>query len=562
MAKALGSRILAVALALVFSACADKRIVYHGGTILTMDGDHSVAEAFGIDGDEIAVVGKTADVLAWAESRARTIDLAGRVVLPGFIDAHGHFPGEGLYARYADLQSPPVGTVGNLAEIVTRLRRQQRRNTEWIIGIGYDDTLLPEARHPSRADLDAVSTTRPVAALHVSAHLAAVNSRALELLGIDALTPDPAGGRIVRNVEGDPPGVLEETAMEPVLERVFALGTIDAVRVSRAAAKLALSRGVTTVQIGYGEERSLALAWLSRLGLLPVRVVYWPGDVLAEAVRSGRRTLPRIDPDWFRIGAVKLVADGSLQGYTGFLTRPYHVSQDDDPSFRGYPRIERDELIRKVGVFHAAGWQVAVHGNGDAAIDDILDAFESAQRSHPRADSRPIIVHAQTMRPDQLARARTLGVIPSFFALHTYYWGDRHRDVFLGPERAARISPAATAAREGVSFTLHCDAPVVPMEPLRLVWAAVNRRTSSGAELGGAERISPDAALRAITIDAAYQHFEEDRKGSIEPGKLADLVVLDRSPLDDPSGIDGIRVLETIVGGKTVYLADSRESTE
>ena len=164
-----------------------------------------------------------------------------------------------------------------------------------------------------------------------------------------------------------------------------------------------------------------------------------------------------------------------------------------------------------------------------------------------------MVIHAQMTRPDQLDRMASLAVVPSFFSLHTYYWGDRHRDIFMGPERAARMSPARSALERGVRFTIHCDTPIVPMEPLRLVWAAVNRRSTSGASIGEAERISPLQALRAVTIDAAWQHFEEDEKGSPEPGKLADLVILSRTPLGDPEHIDEIRVLETIVGGRTAF---------
>ncbi|MBW2282325.1 MAG: amidohydrolase family protein, partial [Deltaproteobacteria bacterium] len=217
----------------------------------------------------------------------------------------------------------------------------------------------------------------------------------------------------------------------------------------------------------------------------------------------------------------------------------------------------RDELIETVERFHGAGLQVAVHGNGDAAIDDILDAFEAAQRKHPREDARHVVIHAQMARDDQLDRMRSLGLIPSFFTLHTFYWGDRHRTIFMGPERAARMSPAGGAVDRSLRFTLHADSPVVPMEPLRLVWAAVNRRTRSGFELGPEQRISPMQALRAVTIDAAWQHFEEDVKGSLEPGKWADLVILSGSPLDDPERIDDLQVIETIVGGRSVYRAGS-----
>jgi hypothetical protein len=206
--------------------------------------------------------------------------------------------------------------------------------------------------------------------------------------------------------------------------------------------------------------------------------------------------------------------------------------------------------------YHDAGYQIAVHGNGDASIDDILDAYEAVIGPASTHDARPIVIHAQMAREDQLDRMKHLGVVPSFFSLHTYYWGDRHRDIFMGPERAARMSPARSARDKGVRFTIHCDSPVVPVEPLRLMWSAVNRLSSSGAEIGPEQRITPAEALRAVTIDAAWQHREEALKGSLEPGKLADLVILSASPLDDPATIDRIRVLETIVGGETVYRAE------
>ncbi|MCP5058945.1 MAG: amidohydrolase family protein [bacterium] len=252
---------------------------------------------------------------------------------------------------------------------------------------------------------------------------------------------------------------------------------------------------------------------------------------------------------------MKIVADGSIQGYTGYLSEPYHVPPGDDPAFRGYPRVPRDELITRAKRYHAAGWQLAIHGNGDASIDDILDAFEAAFADTPSEDPRPIIIHAQMSRDDQLDRMAELQVIPSFFSLHTYYWGDRHRDLFMGPDRAARMSPAKSALDKGVHFTIHCDAPVVPMEPLRLIWSAVNRKSSSGKDIGPAERITPMQALRATTIDAAYQYHDEDNKGSLEEGKLADYVILSASPLEDPAHIDEIRVLETFVGGERVYQA-------
>lgn len=534
------------------------RVAYVGGPILTMDAADRVVSGLAVEGDRIAAVGEEAMVLAWARRHgAGVVDLGGHALLPGFVDAHSHFPGAGLSAIAADLNAPPIGATRSLEELVAALAQQAalRGADDWVFGVGYDDTLLAEGRHPTRTDLDRVSATQPVVALHVSGHLAAVNSRALERLGIGPGTPDPEGGRIRRDASGAPDGVLEESAAEEATRTLASPGVRDGLRILRRAIGIYLAAGVTTAQNGFATAAQLrTLMGAARLRLLPLRLVLWPGEELGDALLDGSLAPPRGDP-WVTVGAVKLVADGSLQGYTGYLTRPYFVPPGADPGFRGYPRVPREKLIPWVERLHRGGLQVAIHGNGDAAIDDILDALERAQAAAPRADSRPVVVHAQTAREDQLDRMAALGAIPSFFVLHAYYWGDRHRERFLGPERAARISPAASAARRGIPFTLHADTPVVPMEPLRIVWSAVNRVTTSGATLGAEQRIDPMRALRAVTIDAAHQHFLEGDRGSLEPGKLADLVVLDRSPLVDPATIDRIRVVETIVGGRTAWRA-------
>jgi hypothetical protein len=532
--------------------------VYRGGSVITLDAGNRVVEALGVAGDRIGAAGSEAEVMRWAGDGARVVELEGRALLPGFIDAHGHYPGAGIYAHAADLNAPPIGSVRSLDDLVARLREQAARKEpgEWVIGTGYDDTLLAELRHPTRADLDRVSSEHPVGAVHVSGHLAAVNTRGLERLGLSRTSADPAGGRMRRGPDGEPTGVLEETAMESVMAEALKPGLFGSLAIVAEANRRALAAGVTTAQVGYGTEDLGGLVWLSRLGRIPLRLVIWPGAEWMDEVLAGRARLPHANPLWVRFGAVKLIADGSIQGYTAYLREPYYVPPDGDPGARGYPRYTKQELRARVATYRDAGLQVAIHANGDAAIDDALDALEAAQAGDPELDARPVIIHAQTTRPDQLERMKRLRAIPSFFALHTYYWGDRHRERFLGPERAARISPARSAQQLGVRFTLHCDTPVVPMEPLRLVWAAVNRRTTSGRELGPEERIDVTTALRAVTIDAAFQHFEEDLVGSLEPGKLADLVILGRSPLaEPPERLADIPVLETIVGGESVWRA-------
>ena len=361
-----------------------------------------------------------------------------------------------------------------------------------------------------------------------------------------------------RAEDGELSGVLEENAMQFVNENVMTPSLLESLQILREGNRRAVAQGVTTVQSGLTPANLIPMfEWSARLGLIAPRIVVWPGMEVADAVLAGETELPELAGPDVWVGAIKLVADGSIQGYTGYLTEPYHVPPAGDAEFRGYARIARDELRERVSRYHAAGYQVAVHGNGDAAIDDILDAFEHAFAEHPRADARPIIIHTQMARPDQLDRMAALKVVPSFFSLHTFYWGDRHRAIFMGPERAARMSPAATALAKGVRFTIHCDAPVVPLEPLRLVWSAVNRRTRSGYVVGPDERIDVMQALRAVTIDAAYSMFLDEELGSIEVGKLADLAILSASPLDDPGAIDRLSVVETIRGGETIFAAEA-----
>jgi predicted amidohydrolase YtcJ len=218
-----------------------------------------------------------------------------------------------------------------------------------------------------------------------------------------------------------------------------------------------------------------------------------------------------------------------------------------------FEAIPPDKLFSQVSALHRAGYQIAIHGNGDESIEDILDAFEAAQREHPVADPRMILIHAQMAREDQVARMKALGVTPSFFSAHTWYWGDRHRDIFMGSERAAVISPTGWAPQYGVRFSSHLDTPVTPMLPLQAIWSQVHRITHGGDVLGPQQRIDVMDALRAVTIDAAWQVFQEDNRGSLEPGKYADLVVLSGSPLENPLELRELAVQRTVVGGVTVY---------
>jgi predicted amidohydrolase YtcJ len=525
--------------------------------VLTMNADTPLAEAVAVEGDRILAVGSNEAILALKNDSSIIHDLKGKTLIPGIIDAHGHFPGSGLVALTTDLSSPPVGQVTNIPQLQEKLR-QQAANTppgEWVIGFAYDDTLLSEKQHPTRAQLDAVSTEHPVLAIHVSGHMSVANSLGLEMAGYDENTPNPAGGIIVKDSNGQLTGLLEEKAHQELAYHAMDMSLIDFYHILNFATEEYASMGVTTAQSGAADASTIqGLSMASKLGLIPFRLELWPYyDMLGEDILSGEFDLEDFNSDRVRTRTIKIGADGSIQGFTGYLSHPYHTPFRGDEDYRGYPIMSREKLTDWVTRFHQAGFQMAIHGNGDAAIDDILYAFEQAQNEHPAEDPRLILIHSQMARDDQLDKMKQLGVTPSFFSAHTYYWGDRHRDIFMGPERAMRMSPAYSAEERQLRYSVHLDTPVVPMNPMLLVWSTVNRLSSGDQVIGEEQRVPPMSALRAITIDAAWQIFKEEELGSIEVGKLADLVVLDGDPLVNPEAIREIQVLQTFVGGVSIF---------
>ena len=532
--------------------------VFINGQIITMDSDNRIVEALYVESGKIVAVGSNAEIEAYITDNSEVTDLEGKTLVPGFIDAHGHFPGSGLKVVQVDLYSPPIGVTQNISDIISVLSTKASSTSEgdWVIGFGYDDTLLAEKRHPNRQDLDLVSSKHPIIILHSSGHLGSVNSLALVALNIDRSTSDPDGGVIQRDINGEPTGVMEETALDIFLPIVEAERSIfDMLNMTYSASQEYISVGVTTAQNGKAEKLYIdALGMGAKLRVLPLRVVVWPDVKVGREMLAGNYNPQNYNSEFFSVGAIKMVADGSIQGYTGYLREPYYTPYKDDPEYRGYPRTDLETLTEDATNFYQAGYQVAIHGNGDAAIDDIIHAVSEAQSLYPNDDARTIVVHAQMAQDEQLDSMKTLGMAPSFFSLHTYYWGDRHRDIFMGEERAMRMSPAKSALDRGLQFTIHSDTPVVPMDPMLLVWSAVNRVSYLGNQIGEAQKISPIDALRSITIDAAWQMFLEDHRGSIEVGKVADLVMLDSSPLINPQGIKDIEVLQTFVNGRSVYI--------
>jgi predicted amidohydrolase YtcJ len=536
----------------------DETRIFINGTILTLDADNSTVEAVAVRNGRIEAVGPGEEVRQQITGKSHIVDLQGQTVIPGFIEAHGHFPFSGYDAVGVNLNSPPIGSMTRISEVLDALMQKATgmEKGKWVVGQGYDDTNLVEKRLLVRAELDEVSTDHPVFVNHISGHLGTANSLALEAAGFSAQTPDPEGGVICRDAQtGELTGELEETANFMVTNLATNLTAEENSAVIKWAVEDYAQNGVTTVQAGFTDERLLTgLSAASQIGQIPLRVIIWPDAELSENMIEGKFETEPHNTEFFQIGAAKIIGDGSIQGYTAHLTEPYHTAYKDDRDYRGYPVTERKAMVELVKKFHRAGMQIAIHGNGDATIDDIIYAVDVAQKECPRDDHRHMLIHSQTARYDQLDEMKRLGITPSFFSAHAYYWGDRHYNVFLGPERACRQNPARSALEKGIRFTIHLDTPVTPINPLLLVWSAVNRLSTGGNLIGEGERISALQALRATTIDAAWQIFQEDNRGSIEVGKLADLVILSENPLTvDKGQIKDIRVEQTIVGGRCVY---------
>jgi len=532
--------------------------LYFNGTILTMDGDDAIVEAVGTMGEKIAAVGSLEAVKDRLPANADLHDLQGRTLIPAFIDPHGHFPDSGFIDLFrVDLSPPPRGNCTCLADSLHLLRAKADAMPagEWIMGAAFDHSAIAEGRMPTRDELDAVSTDHPIWVIHASGHCGVANSMALEHQGIDETTEAPLGGRFLRDAAGRLNGQIEGmAAMGPMADTDFLIDE-EKFRLGFDACRAEYHRhGVTFAQNAWAPLPLLKLfRTMTGNGDPGIDLLLLPAaETEPDYTNSGAAAALAGDPH-IRLGPRKLFTDGSYQMRTAYLTEPFLTGASGSEPDCGMPYTSREDLFADVKRLHDMGFQIHCHCNGDAGSDMFLDAVEPALSQSPRTDHRHTIIHGQLLREDQLDRMAMLGVTVSFFTAHIYYWGDRHYDTFLGPERAARLSPAASAAQRGIRFTIHNDASVTPTRPLHLMHCAVNRRTLSGMVLGKDQCISARQALRAHTIDAAWQVFLEDERGSLEPGKLADLVVLSENPLDQPEWISDITILQTVRRGMPVY---------
>ncbi|CAN7266506.1 amidohydrolase [Phenylobacterium sp. LjRoot164] len=542
---------------------AEGDAVYFGGPILTMDDARPRAEALAVRGGRILAVGGRDEVLAKAGRGARQVDLGGRALLPGFVDPHGHVSFVGLQAISANLLPAPDGEGNSVADLqrVTRAWMEANRpfidRYKLVMGFGYDDSQLREQRHPTRRELDEISAEVPVLFIHQSGHLGVANSKALEAAGISAATPDPQGGVFRREPGGrEPNGVMEEHAFMGVMGKLLSRLDLDAnLKMIAEGVKLYTSYGYTTCQDGKSSSGGVkALQLAASRGMLTADVVAYPDVLTATDVVKAPLWGPSYK-DRFRVGGVKLSIDGSPQGKTAWLSQPYFVPPEgQSAAYAGYPAVPVDQCLAAIDQAFANGWQILVHANGDAAIDVLIAGVREATRKYGPGDRRPVLIHGQTAREDQVDACKALGIIPSFFPMHTFYWGDWHRDSVLGPVRAENISPTGWALRRGMMFTTHHDAPVAKPDSIRVLSATVTRRTRSGDILGPHQRVPVDVALKAMTIWPAYQHFEEATKGSLVAGKLADFALLSQDPTAvDPEKLAALKVVKTIKEGVSIW---------
>ena len=546
------------------------RQLYYNGNIITMNEAQPQAEAVLLEDGRIIAVGDT-ETLRAQRGDGQQVDLDGATVVPGFIDTHSHFSGSYVFPRF---DPSPVGKTNSVKDLIEQakeyLAENPVKNGEWFVGMGYDHALFEGKLHPTNRDLDQISTEIPIVMINTSGWMCVVNSLLLEQLGITKDTPNPAGGYIFHDeATGEPNGQFGDTAMrDTIMAKMPKPGAETMIAAICRAEQMYSSKGYTTAVDGAFEADMQPLLQLcTGAGLISMDVVTYsrvasPNKKILEDVVSSES---QYRTHW-KIGGAKMILDGSPQIRSAWMTEPYYTEPEGEAAdYRGHYTFEDgNEMVSLFKECMENRWQLLMQVNGDAAIDRCLDQYEKAvQEAGLTEDLRPVLVHCQTIREDQLERIQRMGIMPSFFPDHVYYWGDWYRDVVFGPERAKKISPLALAVKHGLRFTMHQDCPVGPPNVMLMLHTAVKRVTRTGAPLGQEYAIDIMEALKAVTLNAAYQCFDEAIKGSLEVGKYGDMVVLDRNPLTTPKEeIKNIQVMATIKEGQLIYQADDVECVD
>jgi predicted amidohydrolase YtcJ len=524
----------------------EPETILHNATIHTVDGEQPRAEAVAIARGQFLAVGTNDDILPLSTGRTRKIDLSGKTVVPGFIDAHTHPLYSGIrHLRWIDSDLRAISAI----QEAVRERAAKVPAGEWVVGFKYDDTKTVEGRKVTRKDLDEVAKDHPVFILHRGGHTAFVNSAALRAVGVGESTPDPPGGRYERGPEGRLTGELAETACDPFRERIPMDFSRDEFRQGvKLISEMMTRSGVTSATDAGGPPESLLAYQDARdAGDLSMRIYcHIMFNRLAALNSAGVRT--GLGDEWVKVGAVKLVCDGSISERTARLSEPY-IGRPND---RGILVTKEEEIYEQARQAHFADWQIGTHANGDEAIDITLRVYERLQRERPRSDPRFRLEHCTLINDSLVERIKKLGAIPTPFSTYVYYHGEKMRH--YGPERLNRMFAVRSFLDAGIPVTQNSDYPPGPYEPMMAIQSSVTRTDINGNVWGANQRISVEEALRVGTLNGAYASYEEGIKGSIKAGKLADLVVLGRDPFRvDPHEIIDIPIERTMVGGRWVF---------
>ncbi|MDE0841800.1 MAG: amidohydrolase, partial [Porticoccaceae bacterium] len=472
-----GATVFVALVALVaLAACRDRGTVsqatsiYLNGQVVTVEDSRGTVQAIAVADGRILALGSDRQIQKYRGDNTRVVDLKGKTLLPGFVDAHSHLSAVAIQAVAANLMAAPDGPVVDIATLQSVLRDYLADSTlvkdhGLVLGVNYDDSQLVERRHPTREELDAISIEIPVIAVHQSWHLGVYNSKALAMLGITSRSPNPTGGVIERRADGvTPSGVLQETAHFSALFGLLPeFSSAQYLASFKAGEALYTANGFTTIQDGRTDPATLQrLAALATAQAFDVDVVAYPDLTMVDDNSLIYGPLhARSYADNFRIGGIKLSFDGSPQGKTAWFGQPYHqppANQDD--GYVGYGAFSDAEAHEWLTLAYRNNWQVLAHANGDAAIDQLLASVKVARRLHPGDDRRTVLIHGQYLRKDQVEQLHGLDIFPALYPMHTFYWGDWHRDSVAGPTRAANISPTGWLVARDMKFSIHSDAPV------------------------------------------------------------------------------------------------------
>jgi len=552
-------------LAIAVSAAAQANAagtIYFGGDILTMEGDSpSYAEAIVVADGRITFVGSKAKALSMKGDNTSLRDLEGKFLGPGFIDPHGHFMFALNMVNQVNVANPPVGTAVDFPSMIAALKSHQVKaqipEGGWIVGWGYDAEGLKEARHITRLDLDPHFPKHKVMLIHVSGHGAVLNSAALAASGIDENTATPAGG-IINRLPGSnkPAGLVMETAYLPVMQAIPQPTESELLKLMKPAQMMYASEGYTHAYEGFTHLKHLHfLMRAADSGKIFLDISSLPSFTETDEWMNNPKYEFGIYKNGLKLQGIKFTQDGSPQARTAYVTTPYLTGgPGGEENWRGQPTQATEDFITQVKMAFDAGLQVFIHGNGDAAIDDAIKAVENAGIT-AGDDRRTVVIHSQFQRPDHLDKYLKLGMTPSYFTNHTYYWGDVHVEN-IGREKAYFISPVKSAKSKGLVYSNHTDFNITPLDPFFVMWSAMGRESKNGEVIGPDERVDAYTALQGLTTGPAWQLFEEDRKGMLKAGLLADLVILSSNPLKTGVGtIRDIEVLETIKEGNTIFSA-------